>query len=80
MENADTVAPRQESSISVFHTVGENLYRHVPSGNYYALLKRGGKQFRRSLKTPDRPLAQRRLSAIRDEDRSFDTQGKGNAA
>ena len=47
MQNFDTVAPPQESSNPVFHKVGENLYRHVPSGNYYALLKRGGKQFRR---------------------------------
>jgi hypothetical protein len=45
--------------------VGENLYRHTPSGNYYALLKRGGKQFRRSLKTDDRALANRRLADLR---------------
>jgi hypothetical protein len=32
------------------------------SGGYYALLKRGGKQFRRSLKTKDRKLDDRRLS------------------
>jgi hypothetical protein len=43
-----------------FKNVGENLYRHTPSGNYYALLKRNGKQFRRSLKTNDRALASRR--------------------
>ena len=44
--------------------MGENLYRHTPSGNYYALLKRGGKQFRRSLKTNDRALAGRRLADL----------------
>jgi hypothetical protein len=33
--------------------------------NYYALLKRGGKQFRRSLKTADRALASRRLADLR---------------
>ena len=49
----------------VFKKVGENLYRHAPSGNYYALLKRGGKQFRRSLKTSDRALACRRLAELR---------------
>lgn len=49
----------------VYKKVGENLYRHTPSGNYYALLKRGGKQFRRSLKTADRALATRRLSDLR---------------
>jgi hypothetical protein len=39
-------------------------YQPIPfwpesSGGYYALLKRGGKQFRRSLKTKDRKLAER---------------------
>jgi integrase len=37
----------------VFHLVGENLFRHTPSGINYALLKRGGKEFRRPLKTTD---------------------------
>ena len=50
---------------SVFHKVAENLYRLESSGGYYALLKRGGKQFRRSLKTRDRKLADRRLSELR---------------
>jgi len=49
----------------VFHKVAENLYRLESSGGYYALLKRGGKQFRRSLKTKDRKLADRRLNALR---------------
>src|ERR1043166_823268 len=64
---------------SVFHKVGECLYRHA-SGKYYALLKRGGKQFRRSLKTKDRRLAERKLGELReqvgalriDEDRNLD--------
>lgn len=46
----------------VFHRVAENLYRLEMSGGYYALVKRGGKQFRRSLKTKDRKLAERRLA------------------
>lgn len=50
-----------------FQKVGECLYRHVPTGGYYALVKRGGKQIRRSLKTADRQLAQRRLSEFRDK-------------
>ncbi|HEX4120173.1 MAG TPA: tyrosine-type recombinase/integrase [Verrucomicrobiae bacterium] len=49
----------------VFHRVAENLYRLESSGGYYALLKRGGKQFRRSLKTKDRKLADRRLAELR---------------
>jgi hypothetical protein len=34
---------------------------------YYALLKRRGKQFRRSLKTKDRKLADRRLNDLRSK-------------
>src|SRR5580704_8743156 len=49
----------------VFHKVAENLYRLESSNGYYALLKRGGKQFRRSLKTKDRKLADSRLNALR---------------
>ena len=37
----------------VFRKVGQNLYRLEPSGTYYALLKRAGKQIRRSLKITD---------------------------
>ena len=49
----------------VFHRVAENLYRLEMTGGYYALLKRGDKQFRRSLKTKDRKLADRRLAEYR---------------
>ena len=49
----------------VFHRVAENLYRLESSGGYYALLKRGDKQFRRSLRTKDRKLAERRLAELR---------------
>jgi len=49
----------------VFHRVAENLYRLETSGGYYALIKRGDKQFRRSLKTKDRKLADRRLVELR---------------
>ena len=41
--------------------VAECLYRNDASGIYYALIKRGGKQIRRSLKTSDRKLAERKL-------------------
>ena len=49
----------------VFHRVAENLYRLENTGGYYALVKRGDKQFRRSLKTKDRKLAERRLDEYR---------------
>jgi hypothetical protein len=42
--------------------VAECLWRHVQSGIYYALFKRKGKQFRRSLRTKDRKLAERKLA------------------
>lgn len=50
----------------VFVRVSENLYRLESSGGYYALLKRGDKQFRRSLRTKDRKLAERRLAELRE--------------
>ena len=34
------------SARTVFHKVGQNLYRLESSGAYYALFKRGGKQIR----------------------------------
>ncbi|MGH7976512.1 MAG: tyrosine-type recombinase/integrase [Limisphaerales bacterium] len=49
----------------VFHKVAENLYRLESSSGYYALVKKGGKQFRRSLKTKDRKLAERRLKELK---------------
>src|ERR1700687_1428358 len=55
----------QPAEQPVFHKVAENLYRLESSAGYYALLKRGGKQFRRSLKTSDRKLAERRLAELK---------------
>ena len=53
----------------------QNLYRlllpgdkpNKPTGFYYALVKRGRKQFRRSLKTADRKLAERRLAELKNK-------------
>ena len=50
-----------------FQKVAECLYRHKTSGRYYALVKRAGKQYRRSLKTTDRKLAERSLSDFRQK-------------
>jgi integrase len=66
-----------ESSSRAFQHVGENLYRRESSGVYYALLKRGRKQFRRSLKTTDRALAKRRLSDLRDDVSRLSTTENG---
>jgi integrase len=59
-ENGGDTGPK-----AVFRKVAECLYRHESSGTYYGLVKRGGKQFRRSLKTDDRQLASRRLADLR---------------
>ncbi|HNC24251.1 MAG TPA: tyrosine-type recombinase/integrase [Opitutaceae bacterium] len=50
-----------------FQKVAECLYRRRSSGVYYALVKRAGKQYRRSLKTTDRKLAERSLSEFRQK-------------
>jgi hypothetical protein len=52
---------------SPFRKVAECLYRNESSGIYYALVKRTGKQYRRSLKTTDRKLAEPRLSDFRQK-------------
>jgi len=52
---------------TLFRKVAECLYRHEPSGTYYALVKRAGKQYRRSLKTKDRKLAERQLADFREK-------------
>ena len=61
-DHSETTSPALQP---VFHKVGENLYRLESSGGYYALLKRTGKQIRRSLKTTDAKLARRRLTELR---------------
>ena len=50
-----------------FQKVGECLYRHTSSGTYYGLVKRSGKQYRRSLKTTDRKLAERFVAEFRQK-------------
>lgn len=44
--------------------IGPCLYRYR-GGKYYALVKQGGKQIRRSLETADLPLARRKLAELR---------------
>lgn len=57
----------ESSSKPAFRRVGENLYRRESSDVYYGLVKRGGKQFRRSLDTKDPALARRLLNELREE-------------
>jgi integrase len=57
-----TTAKQQE-----LQRVGECLYRSQTSKIYYAIIKRSGKQIKRSLKTKDGALARRRLSDLMDQ-------------
>ncbi|MGE9293083.1 MAG: hypothetical protein ACQKBW_05685, partial [Puniceicoccales bacterium] len=59
--------PKAETPQASFVKVAECLYRNVSSGTYYALVKRSGKQIRRSLRTQDRKLAERRLKEFREQ-------------
>lgn len=59
--------PTPPESSPRFQKVGECLYRDKSSGLYYALVKKQGKQYRRSLKTRDRKLAERRLADFRQK-------------
>jgi integrase len=59
------------------HRVGESLYRYSSNGVYYARIKSEGKEIRRSLRTTDRVLARRNLTALKDELRQVDrSQGR----
>ncbi len=57
-----------------FKKVAPNLYRDSV-GRYYLLVKKSGKQFRRSLKTTDASLAKRRLREFLDRAGQLSTDG-----
>ncbi len=59
--------PKAKTPQASFVKVAECLYRNSSSGTYYALVKRNGKQIRRSLRTQDRKLAERRLKEFRGQ-------------
>lgn len=64
-----------------FQKVGECLYRYSSNGVYYARIKFGGKEIRRSLETTDRDTARRELARFRGEQRQIDrSQGKHTLA
>lgn len=50
-----------------FKRVAQCLYRNTANDIYYALVKKRGKQHRKSLKTHDRQLAERRLTDFRSQ-------------
>ena len=55
-----------------FQKVGECLYRYSSNGVYYARIKTGGKEIRRSLETTDRDLAKRRLKTLKEQQSQID--------
>lgn len=55
------------SSSSSFEKIGECLYRNASSGTYFALVKRQGKQIRRSLETGQLREARRKLSDFKKD-------------
>jgi integrase len=61
-----------------FKKVAPNLYRDA-AGRYYLLVKRAGKQFRRSLKTSDPALAKRRLRDFQDRAGRLASDGTGSS-
>lgn len=64
-------------TVSAFQKVGECLYRYSSNGVYYARIKVGGKEIRRSLETTDRDTAKRELARLREEQKQIDrSQGK----
>src|ERR1700760_489309 len=50
-----------------FYRVAECLYRNGNSGTFYALLKRRGKQIKRSLGTKELAVARRKLRDFQNE-------------
>lgn len=63
-------APKQAEG--PFQKVGECLYRYTSNGVYYARIKVGGKEIRRSLETTDPALARRNLTKLRNEEAQID--------
>jgi integrase len=61
-----------------FKKVGPNLYRDS-AGRYYLLVKKSGKQFRRSLKTNDPALAKRRLREFLERAGQLSTDGTNSS-
>ena len=61
-----------------FKKVGQNLYRDS-AGRYYLLVKKSGKQFRRSLKTKDAALAKRRLREFLEQAGQLSADGTNSS-
>lgn len=64
---ATNQAKTNQNGQQVLKRVGECLYRSLDSNIYYAILKQGGRQVKRSLKTADEKLAKRRLVELKEK-------------
>jgi integrase len=72
-----TTTARKHGQNGVLQKVGESLYRYSSNRVYYARIKVGGKEIKRSLRTTDPTLARRNLAALKDELRQIDrSQGR----
>lgn len=58
---------RTKEETALFEKVGECLHRYQLSGVYYARIKTGGKDIRRSLTTKDKHIAKSNLAELRKE-------------
>jgi integrase len=67
MKTRHTPLPTEGEQAGTLRRVASNLYRMEPYGTYYAVNKKDGKQFRQSLKTKDRKLAERRLREVMEK-------------
>jgi hypothetical protein len=63
-----------------YKKVGQNRYRRQTTGRYYGLIKRAGKQFRRSPKTEDKKLAEHRLANLKQEVADFQPGADSDAS
>ena len=75
--NTQTDSEAGSSANQMLHRVSQCLYRSQKSGVYYAILKRTGKQIKRSLKTTDNALARRRLAEFEQKAARLNT-GEGS--
>jgi integrase len=72
-----TTTARKHGQNGVLQKVGESLYRYSSNRVYYARIKVGGKEIKRSLGTTDPTLARRKLLVLKDELRQIDrSQGR----
>jgi integrase len=64
-----------ETGVQTLQRVGHCLYRSDKTRVYYAILRRGGKQIKRSLRTSDQVLAKRRLADLEEKAQRLNQTG-----